>query len=50
MTKSVLALEIYSIVGGVNIAIIINTTLKIIIDQFSLFQILIIIYTNSYLL
>ena len=32
LTKSVLVLEIYNIVGGVNMAIIINTTLKIIID------------------
>ena len=31
MTKSVLILEIYGIIKGVNIAIIINTTLKIII-------------------
>ena len=32
ITRSVLALEIYGMVGGVNIVIIIGTTLKIIID------------------
>ena len=32
VTQSVLALEIYGIVGGVNIVIAIKTTLKIIID------------------
>ena len=32
ITQSVLALEIYGMVGGVNIAITIGTTLKIIID------------------
>ena len=32
VTRSILALKIYRIVSGVNIAIIIKTTLKIIID------------------
>ena len=32
ITQSILALEIYGIVSGVNIAITIKTTLKIIID------------------
>jgi len=32
VTRSVLVLEIYRMVGGVNIAIAIGTTLKIIID------------------
>ena len=32
VTQSILALEIYKIVGGVNIVIAIKTTLKIIID------------------
>ena len=32
VTRSVLVLEIYGMVGGVNIIIIIGTTLKIIID------------------
>ena len=41
-------LEIYRIVGGVNIAIIIGTTLKIIIDQLKLPVIPIIIYTDLY--
>jgi hypothetical protein len=40
--------EIYKIVSEVNIIIVIGTTLKIIIDQFKLFVISIIIYTNSY--
>ena len=40
--------EIYKIVGGVNIAIAIGTTLKIIIDQLELPVIPIIIYTNLY--
>jgi len=35
-------------VGGVNIAIIIRTTLKIIIDRLELPIILIIVYTNLY--
>jgi hypothetical protein len=41
-------LEIYRIVGGVNIAIIIGTTLKIIIDRLKLPIIPIIVYTNLY--
>ena len=41
-------LEIYKIVSGVNIAIIIKTTLKIIIDWFKLPIISIIIYTDLY--
>ena len=41
-------LEIYRIVGGVNIAIAIGTTLKIIIDQLKLPIISIIVYTNLY--
>ena len=32
VTRSVLALEIYGMVSGVNMAIVIGTTLKIIID------------------
>ena len=35
-------------VGGVNIVIVIKTTLKIIIDQLKFSVIPIIIYTNSY--
>jgi hypothetical protein len=41
-------LEIYRIVSGVNIVIIIGTTLKIIIDRLKLPIIPIIIYTNLY--
>ena len=41
-------LEIYRIVGGVNMAIIIRTTLKIIIDRLELPVIPIIIYTDLY--
>jgi hypothetical protein len=41
-------LEIYRIVSGVNIAIAIRTTLKIIIDRLELPVIPIIIYTNLY--
>ena len=48
VTRSVLASEIYSIVGGVNIAIVINTTLKIITDQLGLSQIPTIVCTDSY--
>ena len=39
-------LEIYRIVSGVNIAIIIRTTLKIIIDRLKLPIIPIVVYTN----
>ena len=41
-------LEIYKIVSGVNIVIIIGTTLKIIIDRLKLPIIPIIIYTNLF--
>jgi hypothetical protein len=41
-------LEIYRIVGGVDIAIIIGTTLKIIIDRLELPIIPIIVYTDLY--
>jgi len=43
-----LALKIYRMVGGVNIVIIIKTTLKIIIDRLELPIIPIIIYTNLF--
>ena len=43
-----MVLEIYRIVSGVNIAIVIGTTLKIIIDQLELPIIPIIIYTDLY--
>ena len=41
-------LEIYGIVSGVNIAVVIGTTLKIITDQLELPVIPIIIYTDLY--
>ena len=43
-----MALEIYRIVSGVNIVIVIGTTLKMIIDRLELPIIPIIIYTNLY--
>jgi hypothetical protein len=50
VTRSVLALEIYGIVAGVNIAIVINRTIGIIAKQLQLSHTLIIVYTDSYLL
>ena len=41
-------LKIYRMVGGVNMAIIIGTTLKIIIDRLELPVIPIIVYTDLY--
>jgi hypothetical protein len=46
----VLALEIYNIIKGVNIAIIINTIIKMIIKQLGFSQTLIVVYTDLYLL
>jgi hypothetical protein len=46
----VLASEIYSIVRGVNIAIIINITIKIITKQLGFSQTLIVVCTDLYLL
>ena len=43
-----MALKIYKIVSGVNIVIIIKTTLKIIIDWFKFPIIPIIVYTDLY--
>jgi len=48
VTRSILALEIYRMVSGVNIAITIRTTLKIIIDWLELPIIPTIIYTDLY--
>ncbi|KAF1974413.1 hypothetical protein BU23DRAFT_579836 [Bimuria novae-zelandiae CBS 107.79] len=48
VTRSVLALEIYSIVSGVDIAIAILTTLKIIIERLGLPSIPLVIYTDLY--
>ena len=50
VTKSVLASKIYGIVEGVNIAIAINTIIKIIIRQLGFLYTLIIVYTDLYLL
>jgi hypothetical protein len=50
VTRSVLALEIYGIVGGVNIAIAINTTIKIIAKQLGFPLTPIVVCTNLYLL
>ena len=46
--RSVLASEIYGMVGGVDIAIIINTTIKMITEQLGLLLTLIIVYTDLY--
>ncbi|KAF1964476.1 hypothetical protein BU23DRAFT_585553 [Bimuria novae-zelandiae CBS 107.79] len=48
VTRSVLALEIYSIVSGVNIAIAILITLKIITERLGLLSIPLIICTDAY--
>jgi hypothetical protein len=50
VTRSVLALEIYSIVAGVNIAIVINRTIGMIAKQLQLLHTLIIVCIDSYLL
>ena len=50
MTRSVLALEIYKMIRGVDMVFAIRTILKIIIDNLKLLAILIIICTDSYLL
>jgi hypothetical protein len=46
----VLALEIYNIVRDVDIAIVINTIIKIITKQLGFLQTLIVVCTNLYLL
>jgi len=48
VTRSVLASKIYSIVGGVDMAIAINTTIKMITKQLGFSYTLIIIYTDLY--
>jgi hypothetical protein len=45
-----LASEIYNIIRGVDIAIIINTTIKIITKQLGFLQTLIVVCTDLYLL
>ena len=48
VTRSVLASEIYGMVGGVDMAIAIGTTLQMITDQLTLPTIPIIVCTDSY--
>ena len=48
VTRSVLASEIYGMVGGVDMAIAINTTIKMITDQLGFPQTQIIVCTDSY--
>jgi hypothetical protein len=48
VTRSVLASEIYGMVGGVDMAIAINTTIKMIMDQLGFTSIPIIVCTDSY--
>ena len=48
VTRSVLALEVYGIVRGVNMAIAINTTIKMVTNQLGLPLTPIIVYTDSY--
>jgi hypothetical protein len=48
VTRSVLALEIYSIVNGFNISISIITTLRMITEQLRLLIIPLVIYTDLY--
>jgi hypothetical protein len=50
VTRSVLASEIYSMVGGVNMAVAVNTMIKIIMDQLGFSHPAIIVYMDSYLL
>jgi hypothetical protein len=46
--KSILALEIYGIIGEINMSFTIGFTLTMIIKQLGLSTILIIVYTDSY--
>ena len=48
VTRSVLALEIYGMVGGVDMAIAINTTLYMINEQLDLPKVSIVVCTDSY--
>jgi hypothetical protein len=48
VTKNVLTLKIYGMVGGIDISFAIGFTLTIIIKQLGLFTIPIIVYTDSY--
>jgi hypothetical protein len=48
VTRSVLVLEIYGMVGGINMSFAIGSTLTMIIKQLGLFTILIIVCTDFY--
>jgi hypothetical protein len=48
VTRSVLASEIYGMIGGVDMAIAINSIIRIITKQLDLPDIHLIIYTDSY--
>ena len=48
VTRNILAFKIYGMVRGVNIAIAINTIIKIITGQLGFTHIPIIVYTNLY--
>jgi hypothetical protein len=48
VTRSVLASEIYGMVGGVDMAIAINTTIKMITEQLGFSQTLIVVCTDLY--
>jgi hypothetical protein len=48
MTKSILILKIYGIIGGINMLFTISSTLTIIMKQLGLFTIPIIVCTDSY--
>jgi hypothetical protein len=48
VTRSILASEIYGMVGGVNMAIVINTTIRMITSQLELPPTVITVCTNSY--
>jgi hypothetical protein len=50
VTRSVLALEIYGMVGGVDMAVAVNTTIKMIMDQLGFSHPAIIVCMDSYLL
>ena len=48
--QSILVSEIYRIIRGIDIVIMINTIIKTIISQLGFLVLLIIVYTDSYLL
>ena len=48
VTRSILASEIYGIIGGIDMAIIIHTTVKMITDQLGYLTAPIIVYIDSY--